>query len=42
MKKKILVLLAAAGGLVAFRKRAKARSEADLWQEATRPTPDLR
>ncbi|MDQ1689376.1 MAG: hypothetical protein QOK42_2351 [Frankiaceae bacterium] len=42
MKKKILVLLAAVGGLVAFKKRAKARSEAELWQEATRPAPDLR
>ncbi|MDX6223974.1 MAG: hypothetical protein QOE64_350 [Frankiales bacterium] len=42
VKKKILVLLAAVGGLVAFKKRAKARSEAELWQEATRPAPDLR
>ena len=42
MKKKLLLLLAAAGGLVAFRKRSKARSDAELWQEATRPSPDLR
>lgn len=42
VKTKLLVLLAAAGGLLAFKKRAKARSEAELWQEATRPSPDLR
>ena len=42
MKKKLLVLLAAVGGLVAFKKRSKARSEAELWQEATRPSADLR
>lgn len=42
VKKKLLVLLAAVGGLLAFKKRSKERSEAELWQEATRPSPDLR
>ena len=39
--KKILVLLAAIGGLVYFRKQQAAKAEADLWHEAT-TAPDLR
>ena len=42
VKKKLLLLLAAVGGLVAFKKRSAAKTDADLWQEATRPSPDLR
>jgi hypothetical protein len=39
--KKLLLLVSAAGALLAFRKRKAAQSEADLWHEAT-TAPDLR
>ncbi len=42
--KKLLLVAAAVGGFLAFRKKAAASQEADLWHEATstggsRPTP---
>ncbi|MBA3277832.1 MAG: DLW-39 family protein [Geodermatophilaceae bacterium] len=33
--KKLLLVAAAVGGLLAFRKKAAASNEADLWHEAT-------
>ncbi len=39
--KKVLLLLAAIGGVVYVRKQQAAKAEADLWHEAT-TAPDLR
>ena len=39
--KKILLLLAAAAGVLALRRRSALRDEGDLWSEVT-SAPDLR
>jgi hypothetical protein len=35
VKKLVLLLVAAAGGLFVFKKRRASQAEADLWHEAT-------
>jgi hypothetical protein len=41
MKKIVLLLAVALGGVVYYRKQQAAKAEADLWHEAT-TAPDLR